>query len=137
MFGELISKYLQDIRLAGAVKPCDAMAIKELENRHQIDSDKIYKVGLNCGGTVLPITARKMIELFYEIDPADVVKEEIDKGKFIIELTDGSHKDLKIDDLEDEGYGRRVNCQRCEQMVPRNADIACGNWGTEPGWTFI
>jgi formate dehydrogenase subunit beta len=78
-----------------------------------------------------------MIELFYEIDPADVVKEEIDKGKFIIELTDGSHKDLKIDDLEDEGYGRRVNCQRCEQMVPRNADIACGNWGTEPGWTFI
>jgi formate dehydrogenase subunit beta len=59
-----------------------------------------------------------MIELFYEIDPADVVKEEIDKGKFIIELTDGSHKDLKIDDLEDEGYGRRVNCQRCEQMVP-------------------
>ncbi|WP_321423402.1 Coenzyme F420 hydrogenase/dehydrogenase, beta subunit C-terminal domain [uncultured Methanobacterium sp.] len=137
MFGDLISKHLQDINLAVAVKPCDAMAIKELENRHQIDGDKIYKVGLNCGGTVLPITARKMIELFYQIDPADVVKEEIDKGKFIIELKDGSHKDLKIDDLEDEGYGRRVNCQRCEQMVPRNADIACGNWGTEPGWTFI
>jgi formate dehydrogenase subunit beta len=137
MFGDLIRKYLQDMKLAVAVKPCDAMAIKELEKRHQIDSDKIYKVGLNCGGTVLPITALKMIELFYEVDPDDVVKEEIDKGKFIIELADGSHKSIEIDELEEKGYGRRVNCQRCELMIPRNADIACGNWGAEPGWTFI
>jgi len=137
MFGDLIRKHLQDMNLAVAVKPCDAMAIKELEKRHQIGSDKIYKVGLNCGGTVLPITALKMIELFYEVDPDDVVKEEIDKGKFIIELADGSHKSIEIDELEEKGYGRRVNCQRCELMIPRNADIACGNWGAEPGWTFI
>jgi len=137
MVGDLISKYLSASKIGVAVKPCDAMAINELEKRNQIDPEKVYKIGLNCGGTVMPITAQRMIELFYEVDPADVVKEEIDKGQFIIELKDGTHKSVKIDDLEEQGYGRRENCQRCELMVPRNADVACGNWGSEDEWTFI
>jgi len=137
MFGDLISRYLSDMRLAVAVKPCDAMAIRELEKRHQIDPGKVYKIGLNCGGTLAPVSAREMIETFYEIDPDDVVSEEIDRGKFIVELRDGSHREISIDYLEEEGFGRRENCQRCEIMVPRNADIACGNWGAEDGWTFI
>ena len=137
LFGDLISEYLQDLKIAVAVKPCDAMSINELEKRHQINSEKIYKIGLNCGGTVMPITARKMIELFYEVNPEDIVKEEIDKGKFIIELKDGTHKAVGIDELEEKGYGRRINCQMCELMVPRNADIACGNWGAKESWTFI
>lgn len=137
MFGDLISRYLNDMRLAVAVKPCDAMAIRELEKRHQIDPGRVYKIGLNCGGTLSPVSAREMIETFYEIDPDDVVREEIDKGKFIVELKDGSHKEISIDYLEEEGFGRRENCQRCELMVPRNADIACGNWGAAEGWTFI
>ncbi len=137
MFGDLISKYLRDTKLAVAVKPCDAMAIKELEKRHQINPDNVYKIGLNCGGTIMPTSAQKMIKLFYEIDPNDVVKEEIDKGKFTVELKNGTHKSLEIDQLEEQGYGRRINCQRCELMVPRNADIACGNWGAEEGWTFV
>ncbi|AEH07192.1 Coenzyme F420 hydrogenase/dehydrogenase, beta subunit C-terminal domain [Methanothermococcus okinawensis] len=134
---KIISKYLYDLKLAVAVKPCDAMAIKELEKRYQINKDNIYTIGLNCGGTVPPITAIKMIELFYDVNPEDVVKEEIDKGKFIIELKDGTEKGIKIDELEEKGYGRRKNCQRCELKIPRNADIACGNWGAEKGWTFV
>ncbi|MFB2622750.1 MULTISPECIES: Coenzyme F420 hydrogenase/dehydrogenase, beta subunit C-terminal domain [Methanothermobacter] len=137
MFGDLISRYLSDMRLAVAVKPCDAMAIRELEKRHQIDPDKVYKIGLNCGGTLAPVSAREMIETFYEMDPDDVVSEEIDRGKFIVELRDGSHREISIDYLEEEGFGRRENCQRCEIMVPRNADLACGNWGADDGWTFI
>ena len=137
MFGDLISKYLTDMRLAVSVKPCDAMAIKELEKRHKINEDNLYKIGLNCGGSVMPITAQKMIKMFYDVDPACVVKEEIDKGKFIIELEDGTHKSVEIDELEEKGFGRRINCQRCELKIPRNADLACGNWGVEPGWTFI
>lgn len=137
MVGDLISKYLGDMKLAVAVKPCDSMAIDELEKRHQLNRENIYEIGLNCGGTVLPITSRKMIELFYEIDPDEVVKEEINKGKFIIELKDGTEKAIEIDELEEEGYGRRENCQRCELKIARKADLACGNWGAEPGWTFI
>lgn len=100
-------------------------------------TDNIYFIGLNCGGTVSPVSGRKMIDLFYEADPDDVVSEEIDKGKFIIELADGTEEAVKIHDLEADGYGRRKNCQRYDVKIPRGADIACGNWGAEDGWTFV
>lgn len=137
LFGEFIKNHLNEDKIAVAVKPCDAMSIKELDKRVQLDTDNMYLIGLNCGGTVSPLVARNMIELFYNVDPAEVVKEEIAKGKFIIELANGEEHEVSIDDLEDDGYGRRGNCQRCELKVPRNADIACGNWGAEDGWTFI
>ncbi len=137
MIGELVRKYLFDKKVAVAVKPCDMRAVDELIKRNKINSDNIYTVGLNCGGTVSPITARKMIDLFYGVDPDDVLSEEIDKGQFIIELKDGSEKGVKIHELEHEGFGRRENCQRCDVKIPRRANIACGNWGAEDGWTFI
>jgi formate dehydrogenase subunit beta len=119
----------RDLRIAVTCKPCDARAIIELSKRNQIDLDNVYMIGVNCGGTMLPGPAREMIRQFFEIDPDDVVKEEIDKGKLIIITKDGQHKELSIDDLEAEGYGRRTNCQRCEYNIPRMADLACGNWG--------
>ncbi len=134
-FGELINRHLKNLKLAVVAKPCDAMAINELQKRNQIRKD-IITIGLNCGGTISPITARKMIELYYGVKPEDVVKEEISNGKFIIELKDGTHKSIKIHDLEKSGSGRRKNCQRCELKIPRNTDIACGNWGAGEGWTF-
>lgn len=137
MVGNLIQKYFSDKKIAVAVKPCDIRSIEELIKRHKINPDNIYTVGLNCGGTVSPVTGRKMIELFYDINPDDVVSEEIDKGQFIVELADGSEKGVKIHELEQQGYGRRNNCQRCDVKIPRNANIACGNWGSEDGWTFI
>ena len=137
MIGDLVQKYLYDKRVAITVKPCDMRAVQELITRHKIDKDNIYMIGLNCGGTVSPVSGRKMIDLFYEADPDDVVSEEIDKGQFIIELVDGSEEAVKIHDLEKEGYGRRNNCQRCDVKIPRKANIACGNWGAEDGWTFI
>ena len=61
-------------------------------------------------------------------DPDTVHKEEIDKGQFIIEY-EGGHKGIKIEELEEEGFGRRSNCRRCKMKIPRQADLACGNWG--------
>jgi formate dehydrogenase subunit beta len=58
-----------------------------------------------------------------------VAKEEIAKGKLIVLTKDVQHKEIAIDALEDEGYGRRENCQRCEFNITRMADIAYGNWG--------
>eukprot|EP00831_Metopus_contortus_P019534 TRINITY_DN18489_c0_g3_i1.p1 TRINITY_DN18489_c0_g3~~TRINITY_DN18489_c0_g3_i1.p1 ORF type:complete len:309 (-),score=48.63 TRINITY_DN18489_c0_g3_i1:70-996(-) len=91
--------------------------------------DNVLSIGLNCGGSVSPTVAREMIAEKYGIDPDDVVKEEIDKGQFIVMTKDGQHKGIKIDELEEEGLGRRANCQRCETKIPRQADLACGNWG--------
>lgn len=126
-----LSKYLdgaKDFKVAVTTKPCDAMTIVELMKRNQIDRDNVIMVGVNCGGTFPPVQAREMIEKFYELDPDEVVGEEITKGKLIIETKD-QEKELSVDEIEDEGYGRRTNCRRCENNIPIMADIAMGNWG--------
>ena len=69
-----------------------------------------------------------MIADKFGVDPDKVHKEEIDKGQFIIEY-EGGHKGISIDELEEAGYGRRSNCRRCKLKIPRQADLACGNWG--------
>jgi len=132
LLSKLIKKYLDgagEKRLAVTVKGCDAMGIYELGKRNQINMDNLLMIGVNCGGTVSPVTARKMIASKYGVDPNDVVKEEIDKGQFIIQTKDGQHKGITMDELEEEGFGRRGNCRRCKMKIPRQADLACGNWG--------
>ena len=131
LMAKLIKKYFDGARnakIAVTCKGCDVMAFYELAKRNQLNLDNIIMIGLNCGGSVSPVVARKMIADKFEVDPNIVHKEEIDKGQFIIEY-EGGHKGIKIDDLEEEGYGRRSNCRRCKMKVPRQADLACGNWG--------
>ncbi|OPY30587.1 MAG: Formate dehydrogenase subunit beta [Methanocella sp. PtaU1.Bin125] len=118
-----------DMKIGVVVKGCDAMAMYEMAKRNQINLDNIVMIGVNCGGTVKPTMARKMIKEKFGVDPDTVVKEEIDKGQFIIQTADGKHKGISIDELEEQGYGRRGNCRRCKTKVPRQADLACGNWG--------
>lgn len=116
------------MKLGMTVKGCDVMALHEYAKRKKVDLANLLLIGVNCGGTVSPVMARKMIREKFGVDPDTVHKEEIDKGQFIIEF-EGGHKGIKIDDLEDTGYGRRTNCRRCVYKVPRQADLACGNWG--------
>jgi formate dehydrogenase subunit beta len=131
LLSKLVKKYLDGankMRIAMPVKGCDMMGLYELAKRQQVNLDNIIMIGVNCGGTVSPITARKMIADKFGVDPNVVHKEEIDKGQFIIEY-EGGHKGISIDELEEEGYGRRSNCRRCKLKIPRQADLACGNWG--------
>jgi formate dehydrogenase subunit beta len=131
LVSKLVKKYLngaQDFKIAMTVKGCDMMGLYELAKRQQVNLDNIIMIGVNCGGSVSPVTARKMIAAKYGVDPDTVHKEEIDKGQFIIEY-EGGHKGISIDELEEEGFGRRPNCRRCKLKVPRQADLACGNWG--------
>jgi formate dehydrogenase subunit beta len=128
---KIVKQYMnsaRDQKIAVVCKGCDAMAFYEMAKRNQMDLGNIIMIGVNCGGSVSPVTARRMIQEKYGVDPNIVTKEEIDKGQFIIEY-DGQHKGIKMDELEEEGYGRRANCRRCKMKIPRQADIACGNWG--------
>jgi len=132
LLSKLIKKYLdgaENMRIGVTVKGCDAMGIYELAKRNQVNLDNILMIGVNCGGSVSPVAARKMIREKFGVNPDDVVKEEIDKGQFIIVTKDGQHKGISIDELEEEGFGRRSNCRRCKMKIPRQADLACGNWG--------
>ena len=47
--------------------------------RNQINLDNIIAIGVNCGGSVSPVAARKMIKEKFEVDPDKVTKEEIDR----------------------------------------------------------
>ncbi len=132
LLAKLVKKYLdgaENMRLGVTVKGCDAMGLYELAKRNQVNLDNLLMIGVNCGGSVSPVTARKMIADKFGVDPNSVVKEEIDKGQFIIVTEDGQHKGISMDELEEEGYGRRSNCRRCKMKIPRQADLACGNWG--------
>jgi formate dehydrogenase subunit beta len=131
LMSKLVKKYLEganNMKIAMTVKGCDMMGLYELAKRQQVNLDNIIMIGVNCGGSVSPITARKMIADKFGVDPDTVHKEEIDKGQFIIEY-EGGHKGISMDELEEAGYGRRPNCRRCKVKVPRQADLACGNWG--------
>ena len=118
----------KNMKIGMTVKGCDLMALSELAKRKEVNRDNLLLIGVNCGGTVSPIMARYMINEKYGVDPDTVHKEEIDKGQFIIEY-EGGHKGISIDELEEEGFGRRTNCRRCLYKVPLQADLACGNWG--------
>ncbi|OPY37755.1 MAG: Formate dehydrogenase subunit beta [Methanoregula sp. PtaU1.Bin051] len=128
---KMVKKFLDGAKgkkIGVTVKGCDVMGFYELAKRKEINLDNVFMIGVNCGGSVSPVSARKMIADKFGVDPDKVTKEEIDKGQFIIEY-EGGHKGISIDELEDAGYGRRSNCRRCKYKIPRQADLACGNWG--------
>ncbi|MCD4703166.1 MAG: Coenzyme F420 hydrogenase/dehydrogenase, beta subunit C-terminal domain [Methanosarcinaceae archaeon] len=124
-----LAKYAVGRKVAMPAKPCDAQAVIEQAKRGMIDLDNTYIVGLNCGGSMHPVTTKKMLVEMYDIDPEDVVGEDIKKGKLVFKTKNGEEKALRIDELEEAGFGRRESCRFCTLKIPLNADLACGNWG--------
>ena len=60
LMSKLIKKFLdgaKDKKIGVTVKGCDAMGIYELAKRNQINLDNLFMIGVNCGGSVSPVTA--------------------------------------------------------------------------------
>lgn len=119
------------MKLAVVGKPCDIRAIIELHKREQVNLDNLILIGLNCSGVIAPAIAKKMFIEEFDVDPDEVIREDIDDGELIIVLRDGTRKAMDLKKLEEKGYGRRENCRRCEIKIPVFADLACGKWGAE------
>jgi formate dehydrogenase subunit beta len=131
-----VKEYLdgaKQMKITVPCKPCDARAIIEIAKRKQINKDDLLLVGLNCTGTLPPVVAKEMLISEYEVDPNEVVIEDIEGGELIITLADGTEIAKDLLDLEKKGYGRRDNCRRCNVNIPMMADIACGKWGVKEG----
>ena len=124
-----LAKYAVGRNVAMPGKPCDIRGVIERAKRNEVDLDNTYLIGLNCGGSMRPVTTKEMLINMYGIDPEDVVSEDIEKGKLMFKTKAGLEKAIAIDDLEEAGYGRRENCRYCDVKIPTSADIACGNWG--------
>jgi formate dehydrogenase subunit beta len=121
------------MKVAVSGKPCDIRAIVELTKRNQIAKENLILVGLNCTGTLPPAAAQRMFWEAFGVDPDDVRREDIEDGKLTITLQDGTEVSRDLAELEEMGYGRRENCQRCDVHIPTMADLACGKWGTSGG----
>ena len=114
LMSKLVKRYLDGAgttKIAMTVKGCDMMGLYELAKRQQINLDNVIMIGVNCGGTVSPVTARKMIADKFGVDPDTVHKEEIDKGQFIIEYRGRpqGHLDRRT---------RRAGIRQAEQLPP-------------------
>lgn len=131
-----LARYLKPETCSGKIalpaKPCDARAVVERVKRNVLSPEDTYVIGLNCGGTMHPETVRKMLETFYRLDPEEIKREEIVKGKLVFFTKDGKEHAVPIDYLEAEELGRKDSCRYCQVKIPTNADLACGNWGV-PG----
>ena len=137
LLSKFFEKYLngtKDLKIAASLKGCDVMGLYEQAKRGLVNLENIFMIGFNCGGTISPAMARRMVEEKYHIDPDSVTKETIARGRFFVEH-DGIEEGISIPKLEDEGYGRRSNCRRCKMKIPRHADLACGNWGVTSDMT--
>jgi formate dehydrogenase subunit beta len=131
LLSKLFGKYLngaKDLKIAAALKGCDVMGVYEQAKRDLLNLDNVLMVGLNCGGSITPAMMRRIVTEIFDEDPYSVEKEAMYKGRFHIDY-DGQHKDFPIKELEERGYGRRSNCRRCKMKIPRQADLACGQWG--------
>ncbi len=133
LLSKLFVKYLdglKDLRVASALKGCDVMGVYEQAKRKQLNLDNLLMIGLNCGGATTPAMMRRIMSEAFLVDPYSVTKETMYKGHLRISY-DGQEKDVSIPKLEDAGYGRRSNCRRCTMKIPRQADLACGQWGVK------
>ncbi len=131
LLSKLFGKYLKgvkDLKIAAALKGCDVMGVYEQAKRKQLNLENVLMIGLNCGGATTPSTMKRIMSEVFEVDPNSVIKESMYKGHLHIKY-DGQAKDISIPKLEDAGYGRRSNCRRCKMKIPRQADLACGQWG--------
>jgi len=128
-----LARYLKPEFFSGKIalpaKPCDARALVERAKRNAVSGEASYVIGLNCGGTLHPETTRKMLETVYRLNPEEIAREEIVRGKLVFFTKDGEEHAVPMDDLEAEGLGRREPCRFCQVKIPTNADLACGNWG--------
>ncbi len=128
----------RDTRIAVTCKPCDARAFIELAKRNQVYRENLFLAGLNCSGTFQPAVADQMIREVYGENPQELAMEEIEGGKLIITLKDGTTKEKDLAELAGQGFEMRENCLRCSCKIPRMADIACGRWGNNgQAATFI
>lgn len=134
---KFLFKYLQGNRgqrLAVVVKGCEAKAIIELAKRNRINLEDLLLIGLNCSGTISPLIARRMVYEKYNLVPDLVQDIFFAEGRCLVQTSDGI-RSFPIEEIEQEGYGRRLCCQRCLTRIPRQCDLVCGDWGVIGDYT--
>jgi coenzyme F420 hydrogenase subunit beta len=148
------SRYNWNVPILQALK--DAVMVKKLNKIAIVGTpcviNSIYKMNLTSNDLVMPFknAIRLKIGLFCfetfeydkilkklqenDVNPFDVRKMEIDKGKLIITLINGKTINFKLSELE---TLVRNGCNVCRDFTGISSDISVGNVGTPEGYSTV
>ncbi|MBD3197580.1 MAG: hypothetical protein GF317_21175 [Candidatus Lokiarchaeota archaeon] len=92
------------------------------------------KIGLFCMESFSYDNIINLVKDKFEKELSDIVKMNIDKGKFIVNLTSG--EELKVPLKEVQSYARDT-CHYCDDLTSDFADISVGSIGSQAGWSSV
>jgi len=123
-----LSKYLLDFKKVEGkvgimVKGCDSRSVVELLKENQIDRDKVFIVGIPCGGIV---DTEKLLAVL-GISPGEVVAVDDDGDAFLITIREGTRRVQKEQVL-------RGECLACRYPTSVIYDVLLGEAVSSLPW---
>ncbi len=117
--------------------PCMMKAIEKgsfFPSGHPFFNNIKYKIGLFCMESFSYENIIKLVKEKFEKEIDEVVKMNIDKGKFIINLKNGEELTVPLKEIQ--SYARDT-CHYCEDLTSDYADISVGSIGSQAGWSSV
>ncbi|MBM3291705.1 4Fe-4S dicluster domain-containing protein [Candidatus Bathyarchaeota archaeon] len=117
--------------------PCQIRVSRQIEygrlNKSRIGEAIKLRLGLFCMETFNYDTLTNFL-IEQGIDPKNIVKFEIKKGKFIVKLLDKEPYEIKISKMKP--FVRKC-CNTCIDFASEFADISIGNVGSPEGYSTV
>lgn len=107
-------------KIAIIARPCDTRALIELAKLKQINLENLFIIAFEDRG-MLPKAGRE-IKKVKDLDPTKIIKEKVGDQGLIIQMEDGTTKELKE-------LAVAENCLRCYRKKPVIADLTLSDLG--------
>jgi coenzyme F420-reducing hydrogenase beta subunit len=111
---------------------CQTAAAKLMDKIPKFKGRVALLLGLFCSKTWMREDFFDVVKTKLNIEPTNIT-DIIVKNKLIFRLTDGSKKELPLEDVESTTFG---SCFVCHDFTAEVSDIALGSNGAPPGWNF-
>lgn len=124
-------------KIAVVGTPCIMKALKKISFyplNKPFYNNIVLKIGLLCMESFDYENITELLKREFQVDPSDISKMDINKGRFIIYDQDNNISDIPIKRIKK--YGR-LGCFFCDDLTAENADISVGSIGSEPGWSTV
>ncbi|MFX1269835.1 MAG: Coenzyme F420 hydrogenase/dehydrogenase, beta subunit C-terminal domain, partial [Promethearchaeota archaeon] len=129
------SKKYKDIAIVGT--PCMMEGLKKISIYPFNDSfynNIAIKIGLFCMESFDYSQILELLKNEFQKPADDIIKMNIDKGKFLLYCKDGTSIDVPLKKIKK--YGR-LGCFFCDDLTAEQADISVGSIGSEMGWSTV
>jgi len=136
-----LRKAVQDLgsrRVAVVGTPCQVRAIRGIQTSDEVSSEiipeELFVVGLFC---MESYSYGSLIEKFLPskgVNPAEVTKFSIKKGRFIVHSNDGERINVRLKEVKSHV---RTSCIYCRDFTAEFADLSVGSVDAPPGWSTL